>query len=320
MQDSEMRDKLEKIIEAYEELAGQDGRPGRACRSEGIQQAWPRNTPTRASWWRRPREYLQACGRPRRGQGDARRPRYEGVRPGGDRRASRRSFRSLEEDIKFMLIPVRSGRREGHHRGDPRGAGGDEAAIFAGDLYKMYERFASRRRDGRSRPWTSSPSEAGGYKEIQFKVKGDKVYSVMKFESRRAPRAARAQDRVPGTHPHLHGHRGRAARSRRGGGGDQRERPAHRRVPRRRPGRPVRQHHRLRRAHHAPAHGSGGAVAGPEVPAAEQDRRHGRAARAPLREDARRAAGGRRCRAPRPRSARATAPRRSAPTTARRTA
>ena len=61
-------------------------------------------------------------------------------------------------------------------------AGGDEAAIFAGDLYKMYQRFCE------SRGWKttvldSSPSEAGGFKSIEFKVEGDRVYSVMKFES-----------------------------------------------------------------------------------------------------------------------------------------
>jgi peptide chain release factor 1 len=88
----------------------------------------------------------------------------------------------LEESIKVMLIP-----------GDPNderdiiveiraGAGGDEAAIFAGDLYRMYTRFA----DGKG--WKveqldSSLSEAGGFKEVEFKVTGDKVYSVMKFES-----------------------------------------------------------------------------------------------------------------------------------------
>ena len=60
--------------------------------------------------------------------------------------------------------------------------GGDEAAIFAGDLYNMYERFAA------SRGWkievlSSSPGEAGGFKTIEFKVTGEKVYSVMKFES-----------------------------------------------------------------------------------------------------------------------------------------
>ena len=88
----------------------------------------------------------------------------------------------LEEDIKFMLIP-----------GDPNdekntiveirsAAGGDEAAIFAGDLFKMYQRFCE------SQGWKlevldSSPSDAGGFKSIEFKVSGDKVYSVMKYES-----------------------------------------------------------------------------------------------------------------------------------------
>ncbi|MBQ6491234.1 MAG: peptide chain release factor 1 [Atopobiaceae bacterium] len=87
----------------------------------------------------------------------------------------------LEEEIKFMLIP-----------GDPndekdtiveiRGAaGGDEAAIFAGDLFKMYERFAASR-GWKIEVFSSSPSDAGGFKTIEFKVTGDKVYSVMKYE------------------------------------------------------------------------------------------------------------------------------------------
>ena len=87
----------------------------------------------------------------------------------------------LEEDIKFMLIP-----------GDPndekdtiveiRGAaGGDEAAIFAGDLFKMYERFAASH-GWKIEVFSSSPSDAGGFKTIEFKVTGDKVFSVMKYE------------------------------------------------------------------------------------------------------------------------------------------
>ncbi|MDO4536907.1 MAG: peptide chain release factor 1 [Coriobacteriales bacterium] len=88
----------------------------------------------------------------------------------------------LESEIKVMLIP-----------GDPndekdtiveiRGAaGGDEAAIFAGDLFKMYERFALSH-GWKIEVFSSSPSEAGGFKTIEFKVTGDKVYSVMKYES-----------------------------------------------------------------------------------------------------------------------------------------
>ena len=88
----------------------------------------------------------------------------------------------LEEDIKYMLIPADPADDKDIIVEIRAGAGGDEAAIFAGDLYRMYVRFAE------SRGWKietldASPSEMGGYKEIQFKVKGDKVYSEMKFES-----------------------------------------------------------------------------------------------------------------------------------------
>lgn len=88
----------------------------------------------------------------------------------------------LEDELKVMLLP-----------GDPNdekdiiveiraGAGGDEAAIFAGDLYRMYTRYAE------SQGWKveeidASPSEAGGFKEVSFRVRGDRVYSKMKFES-----------------------------------------------------------------------------------------------------------------------------------------
>ena len=88
----------------------------------------------------------------------------------------------LEDEIKVLLIP-----------GDPNdekdtiveirgGVGGDEAAIFAGDLFKMYERFAASK-GWKTEVLSSSPSDAGGFKTIEFKVTGEKVYSVMKYES-----------------------------------------------------------------------------------------------------------------------------------------
>ncbi|MDD6784920.1 MAG: peptide chain release factor 1 [Eggerthellales bacterium] len=88
----------------------------------------------------------------------------------------------MEEDIKFMLIPSDPADEKDIIVEIRGAAGGDEAKIFAGDLYKMYERFIS------SQGWRTElldvqPSEAGGYAKIQFKVKGDRVYSVMKFES-----------------------------------------------------------------------------------------------------------------------------------------
>ncbi|MBP5313310.1 MAG: peptide chain release factor 1 [Eggerthellaceae bacterium] len=88
----------------------------------------------------------------------------------------------LEEDIKYMLIPSDLADEKDIIVEIRAAAGGDEAAIFAGDLYKMYMRFAAER-GWKTETMDVSESEAGGYKEIQFKVKGEKVYSVMKFES-----------------------------------------------------------------------------------------------------------------------------------------
>ena len=88
----------------------------------------------------------------------------------------------LEDEIKFLLIPADPNDEKDTIVEIRGGVGGDEAAIFAGDLFKMYQRFCE------SRGWkiqvlSSSPSEAGGFKTIEFKVTGEKVYSVMKYES-----------------------------------------------------------------------------------------------------------------------------------------
>jgi peptide chain release factor 1 len=88
----------------------------------------------------------------------------------------------LEQKIKVMLLPP-----------DPRdekdvimeiraGAGGEEAGLFAGDLYRMYTRYADRR-GWRTEMLSSSPSELGGFKEIIFSVRGKGAYSRMKYES-----------------------------------------------------------------------------------------------------------------------------------------
>jgi peptide chain release factor 1 len=62
------------------------------------------------------------------------------------------------------------------------GTGGEEAALFAADLFRIYERFAERK------GWTlevldASPTELGGFKEIIFSLSGENVYGTMKFES-----------------------------------------------------------------------------------------------------------------------------------------
>ena len=96
--------------------------------------------------------------------------------------ANEEKLPALEEDIKFLLIPADPNDEKDTIVEIRAGVGGDEAGIFAGDLYKMYERFAA------SKGWkievlSSSPSDAGGFKTIEFKVAGERVYSVMKYES-----------------------------------------------------------------------------------------------------------------------------------------
>ncbi|MBU4385399.1 MAG: peptide chain release factor 1, partial [Actinobacteria bacterium] len=62
------------------------------------------------------------------------------------------------------------------------GTGGDEAAIFAGDLHRMYSHYAEKHR-WKQEQLSSSPSEMGGFKEVIFSLKGGDVYPRMKFES-----------------------------------------------------------------------------------------------------------------------------------------
>jgi peptide chain release factor 1 len=72
-------------------------------------------------------------------------------------------------DAKDVLVEVR------------QAAGGDEAALWAGDIYRMLARYAERR-GYKTEILSSSPNDGGGFKEITFAVKGDGAYSVFKWE------------------------------------------------------------------------------------------------------------------------------------------
>jgi peptide chain release factor 1 len=88
----------------------------------------------------------------------------------------------LEEELKMALVE-----RDPNDAKDViveirQGVGGDEAAIWAGDLFRMLTRYAERR----GFKWEtlgSNPNEAGGYNEITFAIKGDGAYSVFKWEA-----------------------------------------------------------------------------------------------------------------------------------------
>jgi peptide chain release factor 1 len=87
----------------------------------------------------------------------------------------------LVEEIKLMLIPQDPDDDKNTIIEIRGGTGGSEAAIFAGDLFRMYARY-SELQGWRVEILDSHPSEAGGYKEIIFEVQGEEVFSRMKFE------------------------------------------------------------------------------------------------------------------------------------------
>ena len=89
---------------------------------------------------------------------------------------------TLEEEIRLMLIPADPQDGKNAVLEIRAGTGGDEASIFAGDLYRMYTRFCE------ARGWkvelvSMAEGTMGGFKEIILEVKGDGVYGVLKYES-----------------------------------------------------------------------------------------------------------------------------------------
>ncbi len=88
----------------------------------------------------------------------------------------------MEEDIKMLLIPKDPDDGKNIIIEIRGGTGGDEAAIFAGNLYEMYTRYFDER-GWRHELMTANEGTSGGYKEISFSVEGENVYGNMKFES-----------------------------------------------------------------------------------------------------------------------------------------
>ena len=95
---------------------------------------------------------------------------------------SRESIIILEEEIKLMLIPKDPDDSKNVVVEIRAGTGGDEASIFAGDLYRMYTKFAQDRKWKVSVVDTSEGT-AGGFKEVIFEISGQDVYGVLKYES-----------------------------------------------------------------------------------------------------------------------------------------
>jgi peptide chain release factor 1 len=87
----------------------------------------------------------------------------------------------LEEELRLAMVPTDPADERDVILEIRQGVGGDEAALWAGDLYRMLSRYAERR-GFKVEELSASPSDGGGYKEVTFAVKGAGAYKVFKWE------------------------------------------------------------------------------------------------------------------------------------------
>ncbi|MCX6272106.1 MAG: peptide chain release factor 1 [Bacteroidetes bacterium] len=88
----------------------------------------------------------------------------------------------LEEDVRLMLIPADPQDSKNAVVEVRAGTGGDEASLFAGDLYRLYTRYCEKR-GWKVEMVSYTEGTVGGFKEVIFEVKGDNVYGQLKYES-----------------------------------------------------------------------------------------------------------------------------------------
>ncbi len=192
MKDS-IRQKLERLDARFEEvsaLLADPGVIGEQDRFRELSQEYARLEPVVATF----RTYRQALADVESAQEMARDP-DAGMRELAEEeeQAARERSTALEPDLMRLLLP-----KDPHDEGNVyleirAGTGGDEAALFAGDLFRMYSRYAEPR-GWKIEVMSESEGEHGGYKEIIARVVGREVYSRLKFES-----GAHRVQRVPET-------------------------------------------------------------------------------------------------------------------------
>ncbi len=95
---------------------------------------------------------------------------------------AKETIERLEDELQVLLLPKDPNDERNCFIEIRAGAGGDEAGIFAGDLFRMYSKFAESRR-WRVEVMSSNQAEHGGYKEMIAKISGEGAYGILKFES-----------------------------------------------------------------------------------------------------------------------------------------
>jgi len=97
-------------------------------------------------------------------------------------KSAKQNIEQLEDDLQILMLPKDPNDANNCFLEIRAGAGGDEAAIFAGDLFRMYSRYAESKR-WKLEVMSANEGEHGGYKEVVAHITGDDVYGTMKFES-----------------------------------------------------------------------------------------------------------------------------------------
>jgi peptide chain release factor 1 len=110
-----------------------------------------------------------------------------------DKFNSKKELASLEEELQILLLPTDPFDGKNIYIEIRAAAGGDESAIFTGDLFRMYSRYAEKM-GWQCELINSDPGEHGGYKDLVASITGDNVYSHLKFES-----GAHRVQRIPET-------------------------------------------------------------------------------------------------------------------------
>ncbi len=98
-----------------------------------------------------------------------------------ERKTLEKSLEELERKLKILLLPKDPNDEKNIIMEIRAGTGGEEAALFVADLFRMYSRYAEKK-GWKIEVLDSHPTDLGGYKEICFQISGDKAYSQLKFE------------------------------------------------------------------------------------------------------------------------------------------
>jgi peptide chain release factor 1 len=178
-----MRERLEEIEKQYEELGRELSRPevsadpGR-LRDLGRRHAELHDIVTTS------RAYREAARQAEEARSMARQERDPEMAAflKGEEEAAGRKAAELQKHLETLLLPKDPNDDKDVVVEIRAGAGGQEASLFAGDLYEMYRRYAERRR-WKTDVLSSSPSDLGGFREVVLEIKGKGAYSRLKHES-----------------------------------------------------------------------------------------------------------------------------------------